>query len=655
MTTIRQIVVENATLELVLDSLARFHKETANANESIEVTCTNTLAADDVSRLVDFLKSSQTPVVILRLRKNNLSCAEEIAHLISRKSLIRHLDLEENKLGDRIDIMVDALTSNECRLTTLNLNHNKIGPKGATSLARLIRNNTSLHTLSLAHNSLGTKTIKSLSNSLLENTTLRHLDLGFNNISDRGITYLASAFSSTLSCALQSLDLSYNKIGPAGANSLARALVESRNKTLQELNLSLNRIGPQGAEALTALLKYSHTIQVLHLGRNNIGDGVFPLLQGLQENDSSVLKELDLSWNSLTNDAAVSCANVLRVNASLQKLNVSSNAIGTAGVIALAHALIANLSLQELNIVGNQAQDESAIVLARTLTQPACVLQTLLWEKNNFTLIGAARIQGALRLRTSLQTWMRPLLRDIETRRFIGLDLTQNDFAAVGDEELIAVGAHVAKFQPQVSVCIINGSLLSNWGISTFAKEVLATNQGQIDRLYLDGCASLGHEGVGDLAQAVFSNVSLRLLSLTGCGISPEGAKKLANALSRNHTLIRITLSNNRIGDKGFRDIVDAILDPPHPSIKSLNVSNNHITDQGLVLLPTFNVLEELVANKNSITDKGALDIAKACIGSKPTLRWLGLSHNMISKRGIQALKLFLPSTTILDADEQGT
>lgn len=647
-------------------AVVRFHR--TSENDSVEdvvqlleaqtavheLSCSEILKDEDVEYLDVFLKSrmAQVQLQCLKLPKNNLSpmASLALAHIIETTQTLRELDLSDNLLlGEGFTALVRALVNPSCRLVKLNISSNRIGPKGASAFSSLIRQSKSLEDLNLAKNSLGTKAIKMIVVELCENTTLLRLDLTQNNVSDRGASHLATALDPELSKSrLQQLDLTCNKIGPTGAHSLAHALLTG-NKSLQHLNLSLNRVGPDGAAAFGAVLKYSHTLQDLNLSRNNVAEGVMQLLEGLQESEETDLRRLDLSWNSLRDNAAVRLASLLRGNGVLQSLNLASNAIGTQGIISLAKSLPYDVALRELDIVGNQAEDSSAAVLATVLCRPDCKLEILRWEHNNFTVEGKKRMEAAFVFRENLKKWLGRYLKEIETRRVLGLDLSSK---YIGDDEVIAISHHVAKYHPHVLTLVLSGDRLTSRGVIGLTKEVLSPNAVKVDRLYVSDSAA-GDSGAGALAQALLTNTSLTVLSLMRCEITADGARMLANALRRNRTVARLNLRGNRIGDNGARELWSGILERPDCSIRALNLSKNGISDRGL-LFSTFATLEELHLGENEITDFGALDIAKACIGAD-RLHWLNVSCNRISPKGIQALRLFVPSSTMFEHDELQT
>jgi NLR family CARD domain-containing protein 3 len=247
-------------------------------------------------------------------------------------------------------------------------------------------------------------------------------------------------------------------------------------------------------------------------------------------------------------------------------------------------------------------------------------------------------------------------LQQIESRRVVSFDF-QDLGNTVGDEELAALAAHLSQYQPQVKVLRLTGDQISGEeGVTALARKVIAPNVVVMRRLYLHKAPNVRDAGAAALAQALLTNTSLRVLSLVSCGITSDGAPMLANVLRRNSHLQILSLQGNDVGDRGARDILGAVLDKPNPSITSLNLSHNHITDQGLSLPPqiAFTKLQNLFLSHNLITDAGALDLAKACIDSTScSLRWMDFSCNFLTERGIKALQLFLPSSCELLSDNQ--
>jgi hypothetical protein len=122
------------------------------------------------------------------------------------------------------------------------------------------------------------------------------------------------------------------EIGDPGVASLSTALAAgSGNATLQTLRLRNNHLMDGAAADLAALLKTSKPC---------------------------ALTELDLSWNSLGPDGAVSLSHALRANCPLRSLHLEWNGLETKGGSALASVLHKNNRLQMLNLSHTRAGPE---------------------------------------------------------------------------------------------------------------------------------------------------------------------------------------------------------------------------------------------------------------------------------------------------------
>ena len=101
---------------------------------------------------------------------------------------------------------------------------------------------------------------------------------------------------------------------------------------------------------------------------------------------------LNLSFNHLNDEIIVSLANTLKNAHSLKILNLNANQIGDRGARALAH-LLPFIPLQTLMLVDNQIGDRGAEALAKAL--PDSSLKRLSLLKNRISLIGTNLLQRA--------------------------------------------------------------------------------------------------------------------------------------------------------------------------------------------------------------------------------------------------------------------
>jgi Ran GTPase-activating protein (RanGAP) involved in mRNA processing and transport len=640
------------------NTILRYLEESSNSQIMLELSCRQVLTDQDIEQVAFVLKQDHhLQLQTLKLSKNGLTdlSAPALADILRWTApTLRELDLSENavKATGLQSLVEGALTLSTCRLTTLNLSNNKLDAKGAHTLAALIRGNTSIHTLHLGHNNLRHRSIKAISKSLCESSSnIRHLDLTQNKLEDRGAKDIAMALDPRSSqCQLETLNLCNNKIRSNGAFHLADAFVKGKNLFLKTLDLSDNFIEANGAEAFGVVLRFSYTLEELNLSRNNIGDqGVMVIAQGLKENPESRLKRLDLSWNAIKNEGACKLADMLTGHSGLMYLNLKSNFICDAGIQALAQSLPFHIALEELDLTGNQMRDASPLIDA--LCHHTTKLQRLHCEQNQLTPQEQARLEAAFTFRENKLGWLGKLLRDIKEKTQVSCNLSNRNHS---DEEIIALSRQLAKYHRKTTTAVFGGANVTYRGIVKLAATVIAENTANLQRLYLKQAPLVGDVGAAALAQGLACNNTIRCLSLTRCNITGEGARMLSNALRRNSTLQRLSLEGNQIGDAGFQELCKAILKPTkqrQSGLISLNVGQNEISDSGFCNMPSIIRLDELHLDGNCITDRGALDLAKAVMGNK-SLRWLNLRNNQqLSWKGVETLKMFLHTSLVLDCD----
>lgn len=81
------------------------------------------------------------------------------------------------------------------------------------------------------------------------------------------------------------------------------------------------------------------------------------------------MKKLDLSWNNIRGDSAMTLVKSLRVNKHLETLNLAHNNIGDLSAQYLGHYLLKNTTLKNLDISFNKLFPKSIFVLANCLGQ----------------------------------------------------------------------------------------------------------------------------------------------------------------------------------------------------------------------------------------------------------------------------------------------
>jgi len=97
---------------------------------------------------------------------------------------------------------------------------------------------------------------------------------------------------------------------------------------MSQLDLTYNNIGPDGALSLAFCLTRNNTLRRLMLRQNLIRDAGCEALANALASSNSSLTELSLAANGITGVAAQALGTMLASNNTLCRLDVSSNVLG---------------------------------------------------------------------------------------------------------------------------------------------------------------------------------------------------------------------------------------------------------------------------------------------------------------------------------------
>ena len=278
-------------------------------------------------------------------------------------------------------------------------------------------------------NDLTSKSIQPFVNippHILQN--IRVLNLSINKLVGSACDLLAMALP--LMSRLEELYLGGNPIGSGGAVEVIKALSGSGVK---ELLLYSTGIGEPDCEVLFGLLKSTHSLQHLHIHKNNLSsESVASIITGLSHNSSlttlnisnshfsmtnvkslaSVLKDnskcaltvLGLQDCHISSEGAVELAAALSKNTTLKHLNLSHNPIGehVEGVTTVAKMLAKNKALTKLDLQDCDISSEGAVELAAALCKNS-TLKRLDLDVNPIGVEGASSMSDMLQQNTSLE------------------------------------------------------------------------------------------------------------------------------------------------------------------------------------------------------------------------------------------------------------
>ncbi|XP_016386813.1 ran GTPase-activating protein 1-like, partial [Sinocyclocheilus rhinocerous] len=334
------------------------------------------MASDDVADLADSLAKTQVDEGELSykgqgLKLDNAQSVEEMVKAIEEFDGLHALRLEGNTIGveaaqtiakaleKKSDLQCchwsdmftgrlraeippalvslgDALITAGARLKVLDLSDNAFGPDGVKGIEKLLKSATchTLQELRLNNCGMGIGGGKILaaaltvchkeSSALGAPLQLKVFIAGRNRLENDGATALAQAFQ--LIGSLEEVHIPQNGINYQGVTALATAM--QHNPQLRVLNLNDNTFTKRGAIAMAQALKHLRNVQVINFGDCLVrSEGASAIAETLREG-LPILKELNLSFGEITEDAALEVARSVQHKDQLEKLDLNGNILG---------------------------------------------------------------------------------------------------------------------------------------------------------------------------------------------------------------------------------------------------------------------------------------------------------------------------------------
>ncbi|XP_058876224.1 ran GTPase-activating protein 1-like isoform X2 [Acipenser ruthenus] len=284
----------------------------------------------------------------LRLEGNTIGvqAAEAIARALESKRDLQRChwsDMFTGRLRSEIPSALislgQAVIMAGARLTHLDLSDNAFGPDGVRGIETLLQSAScfSLRELRLNNCGMGIGGGKILAAALIRGHSLssaqgtplklRVFIAGRNRLENEGASALAQAFQ--VMASLQEVHMPQNGINHAGVTALASAMKE--NSELRVLNLNDNTFTKRGAIAMATALKDLHNVEVINFGDCLVrSEGAVAMAEALKEGLPN-LKELNLSFGEIKEDAALAVARSVSHKTQLSKLDLNGNYLGLDG------------------------------------------------------------------------------------------------------------------------------------------------------------------------------------------------------------------------------------------------------------------------------------------------------------------------------------
>lgn len=224
------------------------------------------------------------------------------------------------------------------------------------------------------------------------NRAVKRIRLYNNKIVPTGASQIARALPQIL--GLESLDLASNPLQVCGATSLARMLGENV-APVKEISLRATRIGTEGTIMLAEALRGNHTLRVLNLSENGIGDSeARTLFEACIANDT--LHSLEIFDNAIADVSCPIIQSLLAANTALANLDLNSNLITGSGAADISKGLSINNRMHKLYLSHNLIKAEGAALIASALRRNR-TLRVLSLSENAIGDLGAGAVADAIR------------------------------------------------------------------------------------------------------------------------------------------------------------------------------------------------------------------------------------------------------------------
>ncbi|XP_072299850.1 ran GTPase-activating protein 1-like [Eucyclogobius newberryi] len=329
---------------------------------------------DDAKSVEEIVKEIQDfeGLRALRLEGNTfgVEAAQAIAKALETKSTFKQCywsDMFTGRLRSEIppalNSLGDALMLAAARLTVIDLSDNAFGPDGVKGIEKLLKSSAchTLQELRLNNCGMGIGGGKILAASLIYchktssaeggPLSLKVFVAGRNRLENDGAIALAQAFQ--LMGSLEEIHMPQNGINHPGVTALAKAV--QHNPNLRILNLNDNTFTDKGGIAMAQALKHISNIQVINFGDCLVRPaGAIAIAETVSEG-LPILKELNLSFCEITDEAALKVTQAVKHKDTLEKLDLNGNCLGENGCKAVQDVM------EEMNmgrLLGSLSDDE---------------------------------------------------------------------------------------------------------------------------------------------------------------------------------------------------------------------------------------------------------------------------------------------------------
>jgi len=514
----------------------------------------------------------------------------------------------------------------EFRICQCNINVNV-----AATLTRILEENKKLHSIVLHNCYLSTPQISVIMSSL-QGRHLVTLDLTSNYIADEAVNNISGAILSSAT-TLENFSIGSNKLQTSGMINLLTFLTSVNSLT--HLSPACNEIADNISHYISCVI--CKNPKLIHLCLRNVclqTIGAIEVTRALKS--LSHLQFLDLSSNSIEEEASADLAAVVNCNINLKQFFIGENYLGSNGLIAITNALSALKGLQKLDITSNSATVETAHGIANIIRSNLFL---------NSLLIGSE---------------CRQISTEHLERNYIHEFILQKKWHS-------KIADHYGQGH-NIIICNVNKfmiKLLNSRSVNYNTKSLMTK------------CNKLQSKGIVKICKALKCHNSLVRFSIENNDIDDEAADDIAAVITCNTEIQQLWIGSNRFSDSGILKIIKQlqaistlkVFDLSHTiisaelahdiakalakstALEQLWLENNEIPPGGLVAImfsllnSEFHIISISLRGNNVINEHVVLAAVCTVVDIHETMEHIYLGNIALNDTGMSKIKLALTNT----------
>ena len=308
---------------------------------------------------------------------------------------------------------------------------------------------------------------------------------------------------------------------------------------------------------VVAEILYSNTeIAILNLGNNNLGDDGIKIISNAIK-DNRVLVSFIISSNSISHKGGKILFNNICCQKSIINLDISNsrgmnrNRLTSVGVQNIGKVLTENLYLEMLNLGGNSIKNEGLKYICNGLENNKTLLHLNI-TNNDIDKYGIEKY-----------------VLNIHSSKLISLDISSNN---IMDEGIINLTDSLKNFPN------IHNLNISNCGIEFKGFHYLLMNLQNMKRIEnLNVSKNKISSEKFELIKPFFIIFGVKHLDISNCLLGDKSGGVLGECLQLNESITKINISENKIGDNGFKFYIHLFKNNYY--IKYFDASKNFISE----------------------------------------------------------------------------